>query len=105
MLDERDIEAVAQRVVELLVDRPAAHDRLVDANELAAILGVEPLWVRHHADMLGAVRLGDGPKPRLRFDAASALARMRTPAPEPTAPTPAGPPQVRRRRARRTARR
>lgn len=98
-LDERDIDAIARRVVDLLGDRPAAHERLVDTAELAAILGVEPEWVRANADLLGAMRLGDGPRPRLRFDVAEARERMRRDV-ERKQRAPVGAPQIRPRRAR-----
>jgi hypothetical protein len=65
-----EIEAIAQRVAELIADRlapPAPRERLVDAAQLAELLGVERDWVYAHADQLGGVRLG-GPKGRLRFD-------------------------------------
>jgi hypothetical protein len=41
---------------------------LVDVHELAALLSVSRSWVYAHAAELGAVRLGSGSKPRLRFD-------------------------------------
>lgn len=59
-----EIEAIAQRVAEL-VDRPGG---LVDAQGVADDLQVEREWVYGHARELGAVRLGGGPKARLRFD-------------------------------------
>jgi len=80
VLDAASVEAVARRVVELMCatgDVPAAR-RLVDARVLAAELGVTRSWVYEHRDELGAVRIGTGPKPRLRFDlhaAREALAR------------------------------
>jgi len=43
-------------------------ERLLSAVELAAFLNVTPDYVYLHADELGAWRLGDGPKARLRFD-------------------------------------
>jgi hypothetical protein len=63
------VERVALRVVELLDerDRPSAG-RLVDAATLARLLGVSRATVYEHADRLGAVRLGDGDRPRMRFD-------------------------------------
>jgi RNA polymerase sporulation-specific sigma factor len=67
-LDADDIEAVALRVAELVREQTAAATRYVDAAELARILGVERDWVYARASRLGAVRLGDGPKARLRFD-------------------------------------
>jgi hypothetical protein len=51
---------------------------LVDAATLAAGWGVSRDWVYERADELGALRLGNGPKARLRFDpivARAALAR------------------------------
>ena len=77
-LDDDDIEAVAARVVELLRSehRPRAGPELVDAATLAEMLGVDRDWVYANARRLGAVRLGDGPKARLRFDATRARAAL-----------------------------
>ena len=60
------VERIARRVVELqreegIVEQP------VDAGEVARRYGVKRDWVYRHAEELGAVRLGDGPRPRLRF--------------------------------------
>ena len=76
-LDPDDIEAVAARVAELLRDEPPATERLVDAATLARALGVERGWVYARARQLGAVRLGPGPRARLRFDAQRAAAAVR----------------------------
>jgi hypothetical protein len=46
----------------------AARARLLTPNELAAFLVVDRSYVYEHADELGALRLGAGPKARLRFD-------------------------------------
>jgi hypothetical protein len=62
------VEAVARRVVELLEERGLQRRQLVDAAELARLLGIERSWVYAHAIELGAVKLGEGAKPRLRFD-------------------------------------
>jgi DNA-binding MurR/RpiR family transcriptional regulator len=91
-LEPEDVEAIARRVAELLADR--SQTRLVDAIELAAALGVSPTYVYRHARQLGARRLGDGPKARLRFDleqARSALigAVQRSAGPEAAAAIPA----------------
>jgi hypothetical protein len=76
-LDPDDIEAVAARVVALLREgAEAAPRRLVDADALAQILGVSRDWVYARATRLGALRLGDGPKPPLRFDVARVLAAL-----------------------------
>lgn len=45
-----------------------APERLLSAREVAGRYGVSAEWVRDHASDLGAIRLGDGPRPRLRFD-------------------------------------
>lgn len=68
-LDDDVIERIAVRVVELLrgdVSQPSGS--LVDAAELARRLNVTRDYVYAHASTLGAVRLGDGPRARLRFD-------------------------------------
>jgi hypothetical protein len=69
-LDVAHVEALAQRVVELLrtETRENVGPRLVDALTLAADLGVERSWVYEHANELHPIRLGTGPKARLRFD-------------------------------------
>jgi len=69
------IERIAQRVVQLMRHEPEAHDEglpaardLMDASQLARHLGLTRAWVYEHAEQLGAIQLGDGPRPRLRFD-------------------------------------
>jgi hypothetical protein len=66
-----DVEAIAQRVAELLRERsaPSMPPTLLTAAEVARRFGLSRDFVYEHADRLGALRLGDGPKPRLRFDA------------------------------------
>jgi hypothetical protein len=76
-LDSQTVDAIARRVVELLRERERGAGELIDAAELARRLGVDRSWVYTHAIELGAVRLGDGPRPRLRFDPRLALARFR----------------------------
>jgi hypothetical protein len=68
-------EAVAQRVLELVDERQASE--LVDAAELARALGVDREWVYEHSNQLGAIRFGAGPRPRLRFELARAVAAFR----------------------------
>jgi len=78
-LDPHAVEAIARRVVEILERRGLQGRELVDAGELARRLGIERSWVYSHAIELGAVKLGSGPKPRLRFDpqiAAGVLRRV-----------------------------
>jgi hypothetical protein len=93
------VEAVARRVVELLADEHATPStaRLLDAAHLAELLGVSRATIYDHAAELGAIRIGDGDRPRLRFDAETALAAWhREPEPE---PEPEPQPQPPRRRA------
>jgi hypothetical protein len=63
-IDPDDVEAIARRVVELAADRA----RLVDAQTVATVLDVDRVWVYGHARELGVMRLGKGPRARLRFD-------------------------------------
>jgi hypothetical protein len=76
-LDHEDIEAIAGRVARLLTSTgPAAH-QLLNPKELASALNVSVDYVYEHAMDLGAMRLGDGPKARLRFDLHTAQQAMR----------------------------
>jgi len=86
------VEAIAHRVVELLREGPPATPRLVDAATLAAYLGIARSTVYERAAELGAVPIGEGRRPRLRFDLERALAawQHREPRPEPD-PEPATP--------------
>jgi hypothetical protein len=68
------VDALAERVVELL--RPEPAHLLVDAATLAGALGVDRSYIYAHADELGVVRLGGGSKPRLRFDLEAAREAM-----------------------------
>jgi hypothetical protein len=68
------VDAVACRVVELLREEglvAAPSQRYVTAGELAQILGITEDWVRRNRRYLGAVRVGKGPRGRLRFDLAA----------------------------------
>jgi plasmid replication initiation protein len=94
-LDPDDVEAIAQRVAELLGAGAEAPVRYVDATHLARLLGVERAWVYAHAAQLGGVRLG-GPRGRLRFDLEHV---RRVLAGGGSEPVPA-PPRARRRRGR-----
>jgi hypothetical protein len=84
-LSEAEIEAVATRVADLLkAQRP--NDELVDAAAIARRFGVSRDFVYRHADELGGVRLGDGPRARLRFDPAKVGRALRG-SPEKPIPT------------------
>lgn len=72
-LDSETIRAIAEQTARRTVELLRAEDardphRLVDAAEVARELKVSRQWVYEHAGELGARRLGDGPRPRLRFD-------------------------------------
>jgi hypothetical protein len=64
------VERIALRVVELL----RGEAPLLDAAAVARRLGRSRDWVYRDADELGAVRLGDGERPRLGFDPARVAA-------------------------------
>src|SRR3954447_13086676 len=89
---------------------PASRaDRLLTARDVAVRFNVERSWVYAHADELGVIRLGLGPRPRLRFDAAVVAEGLRArPGATPTQPSPirvsAGAPllPIKRTRPRRT---
>lgn len=66
-LDRESVEEIAHCVVELLQDESIGGE-LIDAAGVARRFGVSRDFVYEHADDLGAVRLGSGPKARLRFD-------------------------------------
>jgi hypothetical protein len=72
-LAPEDVEAIAQRVAELL--GPRARIGLVDVDEICRRFRVSRTWVYEHARELGAIPLGQtgsGRRPRLRFDLESA---------------------------------
>ena len=71
------IDAIARRVLELGAgagaDRLSAATGLLTVSEVARRLNVSPQWVYAHQRDLGAIRLGCGPKARLRFDVTAVL--------------------------------
>ena len=67
-LDPASLDAIARRVLEVLEAEHAFSDGLIDAREVARRFGLSRSTVYEHAAELGAIRLGDGPKARLRFD-------------------------------------
>lgn len=64
------IEAIAQQVAERLAPlvREPETVQFIDAEAVAHRFGVSRDWVYAHAEELGAVPLGDGSRPRWRFD-------------------------------------
>ncbi len=81
-LDVRSIEAIAHCIAGLIGGEggappdPLAPGRLLSASEVAERWGVDRSWVYQHAERLGAIRLGDGPRPRLRFDPQQLASRL-----------------------------
>jgi len=74
------VEAIARRVAAHLADAPPPTASLVTAAELARRFGLSRAWVYEHASSLGAVRLGDGTRPRLRFDPEQVARALEAPA-------------------------
>ena len=76
LLEERTTDLVADRVAKALAQRDRAPvDHLVDAGELARILGVSRTTIYDNASKLGAIEAGIGTRrPRLRFDVEQARA-------------------------------
>lgn len=52
---------------------PPPTPQTVDAATLATHLGVTRGFIYEHAQQLGGIRIGNGPRPRLRFDLHHAL--------------------------------
>ena len=75
-LDDEDIEAIAERVAAKLRHGPAVAAAYGDAHAVAARFGLSVDYVYAHARELGAIRLGDGPRARLRFDLAEVERRL-----------------------------
>ena len=68
------VDAVARRVVELLREEGAvsrAAPRLLTVAAVSQEFGVSTDWLYANARPLGAIRLGSGPRARLRFDRAT----------------------------------
>lgn len=104
-LDADAIEVLAARVAELLAGQlpPPSQpslarrpDRLLSATEVSEWWGVRRGWVYQHATELGAIRLGNGERPRLRFDPDTVAQHLNRP--------PAAPPKTPSRQAARARR-
>jgi predicted DNA-binding transcriptional regulator AlpA len=54
-------------VSERALEPRSKPDSLLNARQVAERLGVSRDWVYEHATELGAIRIGRGPRPRLRF--------------------------------------
>lgn len=80
-LDDASVEAIARRVVELVGSECGSKD-WIDVAEVARRLSVSRDYVYRHANELGARRVGDGSKSRLRFDPAEVAKRLSGPGSE-----------------------
>jgi hypothetical protein len=72
-----DLELLAERIAELLANQAMESrqiGQLVDAAAVARLLGVSRATVYAKADELGAIRIGNGKRARLRFDPARIVA-------------------------------
>lgn len=91
-LDRASIEAIAELVADRLSGEQIGGE-LIDATETARRLGTSVAFVYEHADELGARRLTDSPRSRLRFDPEFIAARRAddrtSPRPEPARRKPA----------------
>jgi hypothetical protein len=74
-MDSASLHELAREVAKL-IGRGNAVDELLTARQVAARLNVDRGWVYSHAQELGVIRLGDGPRPRLRFDPAVVAQRV-----------------------------
>lgn len=88
-LDDESLDELARLLAPRLVGITGG---LVDAATLARHLGVSRDWVYAHKQTLGGRKLGDGPRPRWRFD----LQRARAAVAGRTMPHPVAPSQRRR---------
>lgn len=86
-LAEQVAERAAVKLAERIGELPTREPSLIDVAEVARRFGVSRDYVYEHSDELGAMRLGNGRNPRLRFDprkVEEALAAKRAePKPEP----------------------
>lgn len=80
------LERLAARTAALVTERlersqPAAQQPpgLLTAAEVSAWWGVHRGWIYEHAEELGAIRIGTGQRPRLRFDPEQVTRRLARP--------------------------
>jgi hypothetical protein len=76
---------IAMRTAALVVRRlsqpqPATkQQQLLTAREVSETYRVHRGWVYEHAEELGAIRIGEGKRPRLRFDPEQVTRRLARP--------------------------
>lgn len=85
-LDPSTVERLAARTAELLANRLSAPQsagqqlpKLLTAAQVSAWWGVHRGWVYEHASELGAIRISQGQRPRLRFDREQIIRRLARP--------------------------
>jgi len=85
-LHPETLERLAVRTAVLVAERlgrsqSAGQQRpeLLTAAEVSAWWGVHRGWIYEHAEELGAIRIGTGPRPRLRFDTEQVTRRLARP--------------------------
>lgn len=79
--DPAFVEAVARRVVEMLREEgelSVGGPRLMTVAQVRDEFGVSADWLYANAEALGAIRLGSGPRARLRFDRTTIAQRVAT---------------------------
>lgn len=74
-IDSASLHEIAREVAKLIGGRDPG-DGLLTARQVAARFNVDRSWVYAHAQELGVIRIGDGPRPRLRFDPAVVAQRV-----------------------------
>jgi hypothetical protein len=101
-LGDRSVEALADALAGRLrgTAPPTPGTTLVTAAAVSVMLGCTVAWVRQHQADLGVIKVGDGPRPRLLFDASIVAERVvscsasrkseRPESPVRTGPTPRG---------------
>lgn len=69
-ISDEDLERLADRVAERVAIRLTGSDSrgLVDASAIALRFSLSRSWVYENAEQLGVIRVGGGPRARLRFD-------------------------------------
>ena len=88
-LTDEELQQIAERLVELL-PRDVSGDGLIDAAEVARRSGISRSTVYEKAGELGAVRIGHGPRARLRFDPKRVVDQLKAPSASPTQSEPGG---------------
>lgn len=79
-LHPRTIEQLAARTAALVAEQ-LEHARqhqpeLLTATQVSAWWGLTRRWIYLHAEELGAIPIGNGKRPRLRFDAEKVIQRL-----------------------------